>query len=48
MKAGAAHVTGIETRQHLVANAEETFEHYSVPGTAICFSAVAFSRRHAI
>lgn len=29
--AGAAHVTGVEPRQHLVANANKTLAHYGVP-----------------
>jgi predicted RNA methylase len=37
LKAGAAHVTGIETRQHLVSNAIETFTHYSVPDDRYSF-----------
>lgn len=37
MKAGAAHVTGIETRQYLVSNAEETFAHYGVPAENYLF-----------
>ena len=31
LKTGAAHVTGIEGRKHLVANAGENLEHYQVP-----------------
>lgn len=37
LKAGAAHVTGIETRQYLVSNAEETFAHYGVPAESYLF-----------
>jgi Methyltransferase domain len=31
LKAGAAHVTGVEARQSLVENAHRTFDHYQVP-----------------
>ncbi len=30
-KAGAAHVTGVEPRAHLVRNARDTFAHYGIP-----------------
>ena len=30
LQAGAAHVTGIEPRRELIANAHETFAHYGV------------------
>ena len=31
LEAGAAHVTAVEARPHLVANARETFRHYGLP-----------------
>jgi predicted nicotinamide N-methyase len=34
LKAGAAHVTGIEPRQSLVDNARQTFEHYGIASDA--------------
>jgi len=37
LKAGAAHVTGIEVRQHLVSNAEQTFAHYGIPSNRYSF-----------
>jgi len=37
LKAGAAHVTGIEVRQQLVSNAEETFAHYGIPAERYSF-----------
>lgn len=37
LKAGAAHVTGIEMRRHLVLNAEETFAHYGIPAERYLF-----------
>jgi hypothetical protein len=37
LKVGAAHVTGIEARQHLVSNAEQTFAHYGIPPNRYLF-----------
>lgn len=37
LKAGAAHVTGIEARQHLVSNAEQTFAHYGISNDRYLF-----------
>ena len=37
IKAGAAHVTGVEPRAHLVSNARDSFLHYGVPNDQYSF-----------